>query len=212
MAASTEKAVKGARGQGRQAIIDAARQVFEEKGYGGASTREIAERAGFSEVLLFRYFGTKAALFEQAVLDPFAEFLASWIPKVELDGGEVPELESLMRAFVARLYQLSLENRGLILSLIAAARFDPEVIAGHRGVGAVTQNFEVLGQMIDEGMRRLDLGGVNIPVSMRAVVGMVMAMAVLDDLLMPFPKRPKREAVIDEITEMVLHGVLHRRP
>ena len=44
------------------AMTDAAVALFSEEGYSAVSTRRIAERAGCSETLLFRYFGDKHGL------------------------------------------------------------------------------------------------------------------------------------------------------
>jgi len=51
----------------RESIIEAAMAEFSEKGYKGATTKEIAEKAGCNEVTLFRHFGTKEALFEETI-------------------------------------------------------------------------------------------------------------------------------------------------
>jgi len=49
---------------GRQAqIVDAASEVFGERGYAGGSMREIAARIGVSEPALYRHFAGKEALF-----------------------------------------------------------------------------------------------------------------------------------------------------
>ena len=48
-------------------ILAAARSLFEEKGFAAATTNEIAEAAGVSQVTLFRHFETKRNLFERAV-------------------------------------------------------------------------------------------------------------------------------------------------
>ena len=45
-----------------RAMTDAAVALFSEEGYAAVSTRRIAERAGCSETLLFRYFGDKRGL------------------------------------------------------------------------------------------------------------------------------------------------------
>ncbi|MFL5958847.1 MAG: TetR/AcrR family transcriptional regulator [Gaiellaceae bacterium] len=60
MAIATERKSKEER---RDEIIDAAQQVFAERGYQGASTEEIARRAGISQPYVFRLFGTKKDLF-----------------------------------------------------------------------------------------------------------------------------------------------------
>jgi TetR/AcrR family transcriptional regulator len=52
----------------RQRVLDAAEAVFAERGFGGATTREIAERAGIAKRMLFYYFASKEAVY-RAVLE-----------------------------------------------------------------------------------------------------------------------------------------------
>ena len=54
----------------RARIMEAASQLFIEKGYAGTTTRSIAERAGVNEVTLFRHFGSKDKL-AKAIMDQF---------------------------------------------------------------------------------------------------------------------------------------------
>jgi AcrR family transcriptional regulator len=51
----------------RAEILQVARLVFCERGYEGAGTREIAERAGVNSALISRYFGSKEGLFVAAI-------------------------------------------------------------------------------------------------------------------------------------------------
>jgi AcrR family transcriptional regulator len=60
MAIPAERKTKEVR---REEILDAAIEVFAEQGYHGASTEEIARRAGISQPYVFRLFGTKKDLF-----------------------------------------------------------------------------------------------------------------------------------------------------
>lgn len=48
-------------------IIKAALKLFSEKGYLGATTREISREAGVSEVTLFRHFPAKEKLLEEVI-------------------------------------------------------------------------------------------------------------------------------------------------
>ena len=63
----------------RQAIVEAVRAVFAEKGFDGTTTRELAKAAGVSEALIYRHFPSKESLYA-AMLDAcakgpgFAEF------------------------------------------------------------------------------------------------------------------------------------------
>jgi AcrR family transcriptional regulator len=55
----------------REAILDAAREAFAERGYDGASIRLIAAGAGVDPALVHHYFGTKNQLFLAAMQAPF---------------------------------------------------------------------------------------------------------------------------------------------
>lgn len=53
----------------RAALLDAARAVFSESGYDGATVRSIAGRAGVDPAMVNHWFGSKEGLFGEAVLD-----------------------------------------------------------------------------------------------------------------------------------------------
>jgi TetR/AcrR family transcriptional regulator, repressor for neighboring sulfatase len=61
------------------AILDAARELFSERGYSAASVRDIAERAGVTHALVHQYVGGKAEVF-RAVLKSGEGVLASAAP------------------------------------------------------------------------------------------------------------------------------------
>ena len=54
-------------------ILVAARQIFSTVGYSEAGIRKIADLVGLSPTILFRHFGTKAALFEEALVQAMGE-------------------------------------------------------------------------------------------------------------------------------------------
>ena len=51
----------------RKQILKSAIGVFAEMTYHGATTKRIAEKAGITEALIYRYFGSKRALFTEAI-------------------------------------------------------------------------------------------------------------------------------------------------
>ncbi|GAA3717734.1 TetR/AcrR family transcriptional regulator [Streptomyces tremellae] len=59
----------------KQAILDAAREVFTRSGYDAAGMREIAGLAGVDPRLIGRYFGSKELLFTRVVADAYAGHL-----------------------------------------------------------------------------------------------------------------------------------------
>lgn len=58
----------------RERILDAALELFADRSFDGASTREIAQRAGVSQPSLNYHFRTKQELWEAAVDGLFADF------------------------------------------------------------------------------------------------------------------------------------------
>ena len=83
----------------REAILQAARRLFAEKGYEATRTREVALAAGIAAGTLFNYFKTKedivAGLASRAVSETLAEANGT--------GGEAETLEEDLFAFVARV-------------------------------------------------------------------------------------------------------------
>lgn len=108
------------RGEPRRLLLEAAHDVFIAKGYAGASTREIAERAGVSETLMFRYFGSKVGLFREALVAPFAAFVRSFNERWTASLDEGYDVEGLTRQFIGELFDLFRSHRGLVLMLWGA--------------------------------------------------------------------------------------------
>ncbi len=54
----------------RQALIDAALEVFLQRGFARATTREIARTAGLAEGTIYRHFVDKYDLFHEVFLSP----------------------------------------------------------------------------------------------------------------------------------------------
>ncbi len=67
----------------RAALLAAARELFSAQGFDRTTVRGIAERAGVNQALLFRYFGSKDALFA-AALSEQAHALAAEAPPEDL--------------------------------------------------------------------------------------------------------------------------------
>src|SRR6266487_1519137 len=85
----------------REEILDAALVVFAEQGLQGASTEDIARRAGISQPYVFRLFGTKKELFKAVVARCFRETLDMFQRAAEGLRGE-EALGAMGNAYVER--------------------------------------------------------------------------------------------------------------
>lgn len=103
----------------RSLLYQAARDVFGELGYRRASTREIAQRAGVTEAMLFRHFGSKAQLFEEAVFDPFVQFMDQYIAQyLDVHRGDRPTSQ-LAYQYVTGIYALFVSHRDLLATMLS---------------------------------------------------------------------------------------------
>ena len=65
----------------KASLLDAAAALFADHGFDRTTVRDIAAHAGVNQALLFRYFGTKEALFEEVMARGGREQIASTPPE-----------------------------------------------------------------------------------------------------------------------------------
>jgi AcrR family transcriptional regulator len=121
MVVSTERKSKDTR---REEILDAALQEFAARGLHGASTEDIARRAGISQPYVFRLFGTKKELFRAVVARCFRETLEMFQRAAEGLRGE-EALAAIGNAYVERLQADPIRLRAQMQAY--AACDDPEL-------------------------------------------------------------------------------------
>src|SRR5215212_6337200 len=86
----------------REAVLDAALEVFAADGFSGASTEEIAAKAGISQPYVFRLFGTKKKLFKAVIGRCFRETLETFQRAAEGKRGQ-EALDAMGEAYTGRL-------------------------------------------------------------------------------------------------------------
>ena len=108
----------------KEVLLESALQLISEKGYLGATTREIAEKAGVSEITLFRHFGSKERLFEQLLKQyTFLPRLKELIPR--LIG---LSLEEALFEVGITFFDTLKERQGLVKIMLSEINIYPEKI------------------------------------------------------------------------------------
>jgi TetR/AcrR family transcriptional regulator, mexJK operon transcriptional repressor len=136
----------------RQAIIQAAIEVFLQHGYLGATTDEVAARASVSKQTLYKHFTDKQHLFAEVILDTTIQVvdgLSNAVASTLQDAQDVREaLRDLADAFLRGLLQPDVVRlRRLVIA--EADRF-PEV-----GRAWFDRGFDRTLVIVGEAMRRL---------------------------------------------------------
>ncbi|MGV0735051.1 TetR/AcrR family transcriptional regulator [Mycobacterium syngnathidarum] len=185
----------------RSRLLEAAQELFAMRGYAGTSTKEISQRAEVAEILLFRHFGNKAGLYEEAVLSPFEkfaeEYAATWAGHRI---GEKP-LESALRDYVAMLYEFFASHRSLLLALQRGWQDNPMT------ADYLNQSFARMQQVALEAAAEFGLPDRNFSLTTQLIVGLIMSTAVHGDFLLPPAEHDSSSTAIDGLCEYVLRGV-----
>jgi AcrR family transcriptional regulator len=203
--ATAKKRVRRDRDTVRALILDAARELFSQRGYAGTPTREIAARAQVSEVLLFRHFKSKAQLFEQAVFEPLDRFIREFqqlhTGRGDAAPGSVPET----RDFMEGLHKLLSRHRHLLMAVIAAEAFESEVTAGLKASKALKDYFDAAESYLkpNQAQYRVDLS-----LSVRLCFATALGAVLFQDWLFAgLPRRARSEGLVDQMTLYMLGGI-----
>jgi AcrR family transcriptional regulator len=104
----------------RERLLEVTARIFAEAGYHGTTTRRIAQEAEINEVTLFRHFGTKEALIQEALR------LRGVRNRPMLDQNAADPAEELYRWSVALFFHFY-GHRNLIRRLMADMVERPEI-------------------------------------------------------------------------------------
>lgn len=189
-------------------ILVAAREAFTTEGFDRASTRSIAAGAGVNPALIFRYFGSKAGLYEAAVLRPLQAFVEEFV--AEWDGYESePHLATQTASdWLGGLYDLFREHQELVLALLGPS--------GGSGLGEesaqvanwIAQVIDRVGVVIETEAQRRGWSGFDTRMSIRIALGMALSLAVMEDWIFPAGgPRPDRDEIVAGMVSFVLRSM-----
>jgi AcrR family transcriptional regulator len=108
----------------KEQLLKATLKLISEKGYLGATTREIALEAGVTELTLFRHFGSKEKLFEELLKS------YTFLPKLKelLPGLDGLSCEQALTVIAKRFLLTLKERKAMIKILFSEVTTYPEKI------------------------------------------------------------------------------------
>ncbi|RLC81419.1 MAG: hypothetical protein DRJ03_05640 [Chloroflexi bacterium] len=158
----------------RNQILDAAATVFAEKGFHRASTKEIASSAGISEGTIYNYFATKSDLL-LGIMTRLAELES-------LDEELVDALQGDVQDFFVAVFRNRVDGIQQGQEMLKAIL--PEVMVNPDLSRQFTQQFvqrisTLLEQYVQARIKMGHIRPVNVPLTVRAVQGMLIGLIVL---------------------------------
>ncbi|MGQ9587388.1 MAG: TetR/AcrR family transcriptional regulator [Thermoplasmata archaeon] len=162
----------------RGRILDAALQVFAEKGFAGATTKDIARMARVNEVTLFRLFKSKKALFNAVVAErsPLAQIRRS----VSLDSNHA--IDDLMVQNVRTVLETLRSNKHLYMVMLGDSWRQPKTKTSAYAQPFLKE-FELVTAFMQSQMDAGKLRKIDPKVAARAWMGAVQFYFLTSDLI-----------------------------
>ncbi len=111
----------------RERLLDAAAQTFSSDGLRGATTREIARKAGVDEVTLFRHFKSKEQLLRAVLL----RGLAAEVAIMDQHSSWKENLRESMEKYARHYYSHMEKKKGIARAFLAEAQVLPKSMPDH---------------------------------------------------------------------------------
>lgn len=194
----------------RDAILDAARKLFAEKGYKGATMAQIAKQVGITDAAIYRHFKDKHELFVACATrqltvhgEPFMEELR-----------QIKDLRTLMRTILQTRLELMEANRDLFDIFFREGRQFPEVLEAM--LVRLDPSHENVNQLVEvtkaEIRRPLNLliSGIGLWALLWAIVTFRADVKRMQEMVPNFPW--SQNDLLDDLTNFVLYGMAGEPP
>ncbi|MFL0557418.1 TetR/AcrR family transcriptional regulator [Paenibacillus barengoltzii] len=164
----TEKQIK---------ILEAATEIFAEKGYAATSTSEIAQKAGVAEGTIFRHYKTKKDLLLSIAGPIVIKLVAPFLLRDFAKTIDMPyeRAEDFFRALAKDRFKFVREHMRIIKILIQEVPFQPELLEQVKSLASeivferlkrVVLHFQEQGQLIDAPPWRILRTGASVMIGM----------------------------------------------
>ncbi|WP_042199019.1 TetR/AcrR family transcriptional regulator [Paenibacillus camerounensis] len=188
-------------------ILEAAVEIFSDKGFSAASTSEIAQKAGVAEGTIFRYYKTKKDLLLSIVGPAMSQMIAPFVMRNFKGVLDMPfeSYEAFLRAFIVNRLDFARKNFKIIRILVQEIPFQPalreqfaENVLGQvlERVTSITEHFKAKGEIMDA----------PTPAIIRFTISSVIGYLLARLLLMP-EKDWDDEEEISLLISFMLHGI-----
>ncbi|RZJ97226.1 MAG: TetR/AcrR family transcriptional regulator [Brevundimonas sp.] len=149
----------------REKVLEAASQLFAERGYDAATIRDIAKAAGMSTGAVFANFQDKAELFEAV----FTDRLSRSLEQFQAGAASKGSVRDRLVASLSGGYHAMIDQLPLIQAVIARSWFQPSE-ADQRTRAAVGAQIDVLANVLRDGVGSGELGqDTDVPLISRLV-------------------------------------------
>jgi len=188
-------------------ILQAAIEVFSEKGYSAAATSEIAQKAGVAEGTIFRYYKTKKDLLLSIVGPTMSRMLAPFVMRNFNGVLDVPydNFEEFLRTFIINRLEFARRNFKILKILIQEIPFQP-VLREQFAQNILSKVLERVIEIVEHFKAKGEVIELPTPAILRFTISSVVGY-VLNRLLLQPEKDWNDEEEINLTIHFIMHGI-----
>ncbi|CAH2213116.1 TetR/AcrR family transcriptional regulator [Tepidibacter aestuarii] len=196
----------------RKKILQAAIEVFAEKGFSSTTTLEIAQKAQVAEVTLFRHFPKKRDILHFAVLDfvdVFTENFAFNSLKSIVDNNKHKPIKEILKLIILDRKNFLNEYFSYIKVIFQEMQFDEEVRIIY--LEKIAKKISILfNELFSEIREREKIKNIESFILMRSFIGMAFMMIMQRYFIPSENKVNDLEQEIDIVVDIFLNGILDK--
>ena len=193
-----------------QKILEAAIDVFSERGFSGSTTSEIAKRAGVAEGTIFRYFKTKKDILRGVLIqmlnlagDPI---IVEGVRKILLNT-ENKDLREILKAFVKDRLEVLESVFPMIKIIITEALYHDDIREAFFQ-NIISKIFEIFTifhrQMVERGLIRENVIALTMG---RSIIGNIVMFVVYKQFFADKINGQDMEKELDAVIDIIMYGI-----
>jgi TetR/AcrR family transcriptional regulator len=192
-------------------LLDAALDLFVEKGFAATRAEEVAARAGVSKGTLFLYFPSKEELFKAVVRENISGRFQEWNDEFQaFDGTTADMVRYCMKVWWERLG--ATRASGITKLIISEARNFPELAAFYQHE-VIKPGQDLIRRMLERGVKRGEFHVADIEYALFSITAPMIFLIMMKHSLgacvpQGYPLDPKR--YLASQVETLLHGLCVR--
>lgn len=189
-----------------QELLDAAIDLFVERGYAATRLEDVARRAGVSKGTLYLYYENKEELFKAVVRSSIVPVIGDAETSVaEFDGHSADLLRQLILSWWQRLGATKVS--GIIKLVMAEADNFPELACFYQEE-VISRGTRAMAGMLERGIARGEFRPINVPMMTQVLFAPLLALITWKHSIGPCPRAElDPQAFLDSFLDMALHGL-----
>jgi AcrR family transcriptional regulator len=193
-----------------QKILEAAIAVFSEKGFSGATTSEIAKRAGVAEGTIFRYFKTKKDILQGILIQMLnmagEPIIIEGVRKILLNT-ENKDLRGVLKAFICDRLEVLESVFPMIKVIITEALYHDDIREAFFQ-NIISKVFEVFTifhrQMLERGLIRENVNALTMA---RSIIGNVVLLVFYRQFFADRLNGQDMDKELDAVIDIIMYGI-----